>query len=107
MSRLAGFDAICSLLIVQDDCQEGMVSLGAGNRKRALAELREPVQVDADFFTHADANSRCGTWRSGSATWCARLMWCGGSRKTSLTIVSSPSSSRLAKQVGGNKSVRL
>ena len=29
--------------------------LGGGNRKQALADVREAAQVDADFFTHAEA----------------------------------------------------
>ena len=29
--------------------------LGGGNRKRALADVREAAQMDSDFFTHAEA----------------------------------------------------
>jgi tetratricopeptide (TPR) repeat protein len=29
--------------------------LGGGNRKKALADLREAARMDADFFTHAEA----------------------------------------------------
>jgi hypothetical protein len=29
--------------------------LGGGNRKRALTDVREAAQMDADFFTHAEA----------------------------------------------------